>query len=273
MNTVIVSKAIYPLLVALVLMSAPTARSEPEPVQLAAAPNRCSAPRDAGEATRCADWARQIMDATVFLRFALRHSWEDDHREVELITSHGTILNSTTLLTHDHYDSLFDPDCTVASLEVIGVRSSLNLVAEDADDAEMLDYLVGQLRPDPAGSRYQTRLLRFAMPLFEKPTGLSFGSFTSAPSYRTLSGWGELAEVNWTKSQGNARVQWVRPLYSGIQGTTLALVAGKAVAYGASGGGVFRVTPSGIEHLGNVWGTWEDNDTSIIALNQAAVFW
>jgi hypothetical protein len=233
----------------------------------------CNAARDADEVERCAGWQRQIMDATVFLRFALRHSWENDRREVELITSHATILSSTTLLTHDHYDSLFDPDCTVASLDVVGARTSLNLVAEDADDAEVLDYLVGQLRPDPAGSRYQTRLLRFPMPLFTPPTGISFGSFTSAPSSRTLSGWGELAEVNWTKSQGNARVQWVRPLYSGIQGTTLALVAGKAVAYGASGGGVFRVTPSGIEHLGNVWGTWKDDDTSIIALNQAAVFW
>jgi hypothetical protein len=226
----------------------------------------CSRPQNDTESRLCADWERRILDATVCLRLMLRCGWQSGQPESEVVTSHATILDSETLLTHDHYDIPADPDCTVVALQVAGAYGSLHFAT---NDPELLDELTSRLRSDPAGTRSQARLVRFPMPLFTQPTDLGFESFTSPPPQRVLTGWGELAEVNWEKSRGPARVQWVRPLYAGVQGAALGLVLGKAVGSGTSGGGVFRVTPAGgIVHVGNVWGTWQDDDTSIVALNQ-----
>jgi hypothetical protein len=50
------------------------------------------------------------------------------------------------------------------------------------------------------------------------------------------------------------------------------LVVDRSIEIGASGGGLFRITPVGLVHVGNTWGTWRDDGLSIVALNQAAVF-
>jgi hypothetical protein len=225
----------------------------------------CSRPHDDTEGRLCADLERRILDATVYLRFTLRCGRQSRQPESEVATSHATILDDRTLLTHDHFDAP-DADCTVVALQVVNAHSNLHFAT---NDPALLGDMAPQLRSDPARPRRQALLVRFPMPLFTQPTDLGFESFTRPPPQRVLTGWGEVAEVNWEKSRGSVRVQWVRPLYAGVQGAALGLVLGRAVGLGTSGGGVFRVTPSGgIVHVGNVWGTWQDDGTSIVALNQ-----
>jgi hypothetical protein len=67
------------------------------------------------------------------------------------------------------------------------------------------------------------------------------------------------------------RIQWVRPLYTEVQAQAFGLVLDQAVYHGASGGGVFRYAAGQVVHIGNVWGTWEEDHRSLVALNRAEV--
>ncbi|MCU0503219.1 MAG: hypothetical protein MUC51_15965 [Anaerolineae bacterium] len=265
MNAATISKVLSLLLVALILTSSGAVRAEPRANQWTTEPISCGVPRDAEEAERCADWQRQIMEATVFLRFSLRCGWKGDRSGSALVASHATIVDSRTLLTHDHFDSLVDPNCTVVALEVAGARNGLYF---EIEDVALLGDLVEQMRQDATGSHRQAQLVAFPTSLFASTTPVEFASFEDPLTEETLAGWGELAEVNWAWFRGSTRVQWVHPLRVEERGEALGLVVDRAVEIGASGGGVFRITPEGIAHVGNVWGTWKEDDTSIVALNQ-----
>jgi hypothetical protein len=228
---------------------------------------RCSAPRNDFERSQCAAIERQILDATVFLRFTLHCGRNGDRSQVALVPSHATAMDGQTLLTHDHYLPLSDPSCDASSLEVSTARGAL--IAE-ITDATVLAELARQLRPGPAGSSCQTRVVRFPDPLFAGVLPLSFEQIHVAISSSEPEQWGELAEIDWVPFPNTTKVHWVRSLRIERRGAALGLVVDRAVEVGASGGGVFRVTPGGLVHVGNIWGTWQDDDTSIVALNQAA---
>ncbi|MCU0504003.1 MAG: hypothetical protein MUC51_19980 [Anaerolineae bacterium] len=266
MNAATISKGLSLLLMAWILTSSGAVRAEPGANQWATDAISCGMPRDAEEAEQCAGWERRILDATVYLRLRLRCGEQSDLPESEVVISHATILDNETLLTHDHYDILVDPDCQTVALQA----TSANGLYFATNDHALLEDLAVQLRSEPDDTHYQARLVRFPTPLFTPSAALTFETFTSLPSRRTLSNWGELAEVNWDKSLGTTRVQWTHPLHAGTQGSALGLVLEKPVGFGASGGGVFRITPDGVTHVGNIWGTWQEDGTSIVALNPAA---
>jgi len=225
----------------------------------------CRAPRDAAERVQCAGLERRILAATIFLRFTLHCGHNGDRSQVALIPSHATILDSRTLLTHNHFYPLADPDCAAVALELAQATGARLAVIEDA---ATLTGLVAQLRPNPVGSSNQTRLVHFPMPLFTPAPALTFEAIDRAASRAIFGYSGELAEINWEAFPNATRVQWVRPVALERRGDALGLVVDQAVEIGASGGGLFRVTPAGLVHVGNIWGTWREDDTSIIALNQ-----
>jgi hypothetical protein len=221
----------------------------------------CSAPRDEEERLRCAALERQILDATVFIRFTL---YCGDGSHVALIPSHATIVDSRTLLTHDHYYPLSDPTCVVASLEV---ETASGKRLAQIEEKAALDDLAQQLRPGSSGSS-QTRSVRFPTPLFTPVPTLAFEVTDRASSPATFVYSGELAEINWESFPKATRVQWVRPIALERRGKALGILVDTPIEIGASGGGVFRVTPGGLVHVGNVWGPWQEDGTSIVALNQ-----
>lgn len=231
--------------------------------ETAAAPTSCSAPRDDEELRLCAAWERRILDATVLLDFTIRCG----DKGVPHVPSHATVVDERTLLTHDHFDPLADPQCIVASLEIANARGERRPLITDAT---LLENLAQQLCHNDVGHSHQTRLLRFPAPLFTPVPDLGFERFDDPPKHDAIMTWGEVAEVDWRWLPGTTRVQWVKPLWIEQRGAALGLVVDRAVEVGASGGGVFRVTPGGLVHVGNIWGTWRDDDTSIVALNQAA---
>ncbi len=228
----------------------------------------CSAPANEAERAQCAMLERQILDATVFLRFTLHCGPSGDQSAVALVPSHATILDSHTLLTHDHYFPLSDPTCVVTSLEV---ATALGEPLAELEDAVVLGDVARQLRSDPPGGGNQTRVVRFLTPLFTPVPDLTFETADRAVSSATFLYSGELAEINWESFPRATRVEWVRPVALERRGAALGLVVNRSVEIGASGGGAFRVTPTGLVHIGNIWGTWRDDDTSIVALNLAGV--
>ncbi len=230
----------------------------------------CSAPRNEVERRQCAALERRILDATVFLRFTLHCGHNGDRSQVALVPSHATIMDNRTLLTHDHYYPLSDPNCDVVALEVAKVSGEL---LTEIEDAATLEALARQLRPDPAGSGNQIRVVRFRTLLFTPAPELAFETTNRAASNATFQYSGELAEINWESFPRATRVEWVRPVALERRGSALGLVVDQAVEIGASGGGVFSITSEGITHVGNIWGTWKDDNTSIVALNQAGVLW
>jgi hypothetical protein len=230
----------------------------------------CSAPRNEEERWQCAVSERRILDATVFLRFTLHCGHNGDRSQVALVPSHATIIDSRTLLTHDHYYPLSDPHCNVVALEVAKVSGEM---LGEIEDAAALEALARQLRPNPAGNGAQIRMIRFQTPLFTHVPQLTFEATNRLTSHAAFEYTGELAEINWESFPKATRVQWVRPVALERRGSALGLVVDQAVEIGASGGGVFRITPDGISHVGNIWGTWKDDNTSIVALNQAVAPW
>jgi hypothetical protein len=211
---------------------------------------------------------RRILAATVFLRFTLHCGHNGDRSQVALIPSHATIVDSRTLLTHDHFYPLADSNCETVALEV--AQATGEKLAE-IEDAATLAELARQLRPDPAWNGDQVRMVHFHASLFTPVPELSFEAKERSASEATFTYLGELAQINWESFPLVTWVQWVRPVAVERRGDALGLVVDRAVEIGASGGGVFRVTPAGgIVHVGNIWGTWQDDGTSIVALNQAA---
>lgn len=223
----------------------------------------CRVPRDEAERAQCAEWERRILDGTVFMDFSLQCG----DRGMPHVPTHATIVDERTLLTHDHFDPLADPRCAVATLEIASLRGDLHLILKEA---AVLAELARQLHPAEFSRSSQSRLLSFPSPLFTPTSGLSFASFAALPAADTPAAWGEMAVINWQGLLGTTRIQWLRPLWFEPRGGALGLVVDAAVEVGASGGGAFRVTPSGIAHVGNTWGTWREDDTTIIALNPAA---
>jgi hypothetical protein len=167
-------------------------------------------------------------------------------------------------LTHDHFYPLSDPACVVTALEV--ATTGGEMLAE-IEDAAVLADVAQQLRPDPTGSGNQTRVARFPASLFTPVPDLTFETVDRTAARAAFAYTGELAEINWESYPQATRVQWVRPVALERRGPALGLVVDRAVEVGASGGGVFRITPAGLAHVGNIWGTWHDDDTSIVALN------
>ena len=214
---------------------------------------RCSAPGSVAERMQCADWERKVLDATVFLRFTLHCGPAGDRSSVALVPSHATIVDSRTLLTHDHFYPLSDPACVVTTLELATARGVM--LAEIAD-ATILADVTEQLRPDRGGNSRQTRLARFPVPFFTPVPGLTFETMDRTAAPVTFADTGELAEINWESYPQATRVQWVRPVALERRGPALGLVVDRAVEVGASGGGVFRVTPARTgprgQHLGHV---------------------
>ena len=239
--------------------------AQPEVAAGAPVALRCSAPGNAAERMQCADLERKALDATVFLRFTLHCGPANNRSSVALVPSHATIVDSRTLLTHDHFYPLSDPACVVTALELATARG---VVLAEIADAAILADVAGQLQPDRGGNSRQTRLARFGAPLFTPVPDLSFEMVDRTGSRTAFADTGELAEINWESYPQATRVQWARPVALERRGDALGLVVDRAAEVGASGGGVFRITPTGIAHVGNIWGTWHDDDTSIVALNQ-----
>jgi len=228
----------------------------------------CRAPGTPEQQMNCAALEGQVLDATVFVRFTM-HCGQDGHRSGRaLVTSHATVIDSRTLLTHDHFARLNDPNCDARSLEIIGARAGL--LAEIVDPTP-LDDLVRQLRPGRNDEGTQARTVTFPTELFAPSPALVFERFDSLPDEEVLAGWGELAQVNWHPYPRQTYVQWVKPTATEMRGDAYGLIVGKQVEIGASGGGVFRVAAGRLYHVGNVWATWQDNDASLVALNQLVV--
>ncbi len=229
----------------------------------AAAPVSCRAPADEAARKYCAALEEQVLDATVFLCFRVACGSRANQGQT-LVHSHATVVDEQTVLTHDHYGWTNNPKCR---LEALVVYSGRGMRLAEYEDPETLGALVAGLRPDPAGSRYHSRLLTFPEPLFVA-ANVTYDRVDGEPGADVLAGWGELAEVNWTSYPQQTYVQWVKPARLEVRGEALALFVQQPVKVGASGGGVFRVVNGQLHHVGNVWATRLREGTSVVALNQ-----
>ena len=219
--------------------------------------------RTDGRALRSA--RRQILDTTVYFRFTLDCAASG---EVFYLSVACTVMDEQTVLTHDHYTDFDEPGCAIVAMEVFtGRGKSLTKYRDPAQ----LDDMLRRLRRDGDGSRTQARKVAFPLPLFTDLHAAVFESFASLPADNALTEWGEVAEINGEPFPWETRIQWVRPLSTEAQGQALGLVLDQAVYHGASGGGVFRYAAGQLVHIGNVWGTWEEDHRSLVALNRAEV--
>jgi hypothetical protein len=225
----------------------------------------CRAPADEQMAAFCAALERQILDTTVHFRFTLDCPAS---REVFYLSSRATVMDERTVLTHDHFTDFDEPGCAIVALEIFTGRGKS--LAKFRDPAG-LDEMLRRLRRDGDGSRFQARKVAFILPLFAELHTASFESFASLPADNVLTDWGEVAEINGEPFPWETRIQWVQPLYTEAQGQALGLVLDQAVYHGASGGGVYRYVAGRLVHIGNVWGTWEEDHRSLVALNRAEV--
>jgi hypothetical protein len=225
----------------------------------------CRAPADKQMVAFCAALERQILDATVYFRFTLDCIAS---REVFYLSSRATVMDERTVLTHDHYTDFDEPGCAIVALEVFTGRGK-SLVK--FQDPAQLDEMLRRLRPDSNGSRFQARRVAFPLPIFADLHAAVFESFASLPADIALAEWGEVAEINGEPFPWETRIQWVRPLYTEAQGQALGLVLDQAVYHGASGGGVYRYVAGRLYLIGNVWGTWEEDHRSLVALSRAEV--
>ncbi len=236
-----------------------TARTEVSPAF------SCRAPADEQMAALCAALERQILDTTVYFRFTLDCPASG---RSSISRRRATVMDEQTVLTHDHYTDFDEPGCAIAAMEVFtGRGKSLTKYRDPAQ----LDDMLRRLRRDGDGSRTQARKVAFPLPLFADLTPAVFESFASLPVDIALADWGEVAEINGEPFPWETRIQWVRPLSTEAQGQALGLVLDQAVYHGASGGGVYRYTAGQLVHIGNVWGTWEEDHRSLVALNRAEV--
>ncbi len=225
----------------------------------------CRTPADEQMAALCAALERQILDTTVYFRFTLDCAASG---EVFYLSSRATVMDERTVLTHDHYTDFDEPGCAIVAMEVFtGRGKSLTKYRDPAQ----LDDMLRRLRRDGDGSRTQARKVAFPLPLFTDLHAAVFESFASLPADNALTDWGEVAEINGEPFPWETRIQWVQPLYTEAQGQALGLVLDRAVYHGASGGGVFRYTAGQLVHIGNVWGTWEEDHRSLVALNRVEV--
>ncbi len=229
----------------------------------AAAPVTCRAPADEAARKYCAELEEQVLDATVFLCFRVACGNRAGQGQT-VVHSHATVVDERTVLTHDHYGWTNNPQCRLVALVVYSGRGAR---LTEYEDPETLDAVVAGLRPDPAGSHYQSRTLTFPEPLFGV-ANVTYDRVDGEPAADVLAGWGELAEVNWTSYPQQTYVQWVKPSKVEVRGEALALFVQKPVKVGASGGGVFRVVDGRLHHVGNVWATRLQEGTSVVALNQ-----
>ncbi|MCU0500788.1 MAG: hypothetical protein MUC51_03310 [Anaerolineae bacterium] len=241
------------------LPSQATARTEVSPAF------SCRTPADEQMAATCAALERQILDATVYLRFTLDCPASG---EVFHLSSRATVMDERTVLTHDHFKDVDEPGCVIIALEVFSGRGKALVKHQDR---AQVDQMLRRLRPDSHGSRFQARKVVFSQPLFSGLTPAVFESFAALPTDIALTEWGEVAEINGEPFPRETRIQWVRPLYTEVQAQAFGLVLDQAVYHGASGGGVFRYAAGQIVHIGNVWGTWEEDHRSLVALNRAEV--
>jgi hypothetical protein len=236
-----------------------TARTEVSPAF------SCRAPAGEQMAALCAALERQILDTTVYFRFTLDCPASG---EVFYLSSRATVIDERTVLTHDHYTDFDEPGCAIVAMEVFtGRGKSLTKFRDSAQ----LDDMLRRLRRDGDGSRTQVRKVAFPLPLFTDLHAAVFESFASLPADSALTEWGEVAEINGEPFPWETRIQWVRPLSTEAQGQALGLVLDRAVYHGASGGGVYRYAAGQLIHIGNVWGTWEEDHRSLVALNRAEV--
>lgn len=226
----------------------------------------CSAPADAAERTHCAALEKEVLDATIYMLFRLSCGQHGADSGQSLVMSHATVVDERTVLTHNHYGWLDKSQCVLTALHVFASRGEQ--LAQIKDPAQ-LDDLVSQLRPNLDGSRGQALTVTFPESLFV-PSRIVIERFASQPGDDALTGWGELAEINWRTYPRETYVQWVNPATIELREQALGLVVQKAVQVGASGGGVFRIVNGQIHHIGNVWATRQQNDTSIVALNLTA---
>jgi hypothetical protein len=225
----------------------------------------CRAPADEQMAAFCAALERQILDATVYLRFTLDCPASG---EVLYLSSRATVMDERTVLTHNHYTDFDEPGCAIVAMEVFtGRGKSLAKLQDPAGLDEMLRWL----RHDGDDSSTQARKVAFPQPLFAALNPAVFESFASLPADNVLTDWGEVAEINGEPFPWETRIQWVRPLYTEAQGHALGLILDRDVHHGASGGGVYRYAGGQLVHIGNVWGTWEEDHRSLVALNRAEV--
>lgn len=230
----------------------------------AISPLSCSAPASEAERAQCAALEAQILDATVLIYLTMSCGQHGAGSGQTLVVSHGAIVDSRTVLTHDHYSALDRSACTLAGLDVYSGHGER--LAAIADPAQ-LDDLARQLRPDPNDSSDQARTLILPAPVLTAPA-LVIERYDGQPDAATLTGWGELAQIDWQTYPRRTYVQWVKPVTVEQRGRALALIVAKTVKLGASGGGVYRIEDGRIRHIGNVWATRLTEDSSVVALNQ-----
>lgn len=223
----------------------------------------CSAPSDLATAATCAEYAGTILDATVLIRLVSRCAdqsgslkwWHD---------SHATILDDRTLVSHSHYLILDDASCR---LRAIMLYNSAGRIIEILADPALLASIERQLRPRDSSCRGESCTLRFPRPYFTPPTNVRFACPQCEGISAELANLPEVAVINWKGYPGSTYVQWTRPRGLSTRGGVPVLEVTSDIRKGASGGGAWVVTPTGMMHIGNCWRRAVNGARSVVALN------
>ena len=200
----------------------------------------CGAPEDGHEGRLCAEMEQEILDSTILLSMVFTAYYCDDwdcyYLEVGG-TFHGTILDDSTLLTHDHFEELAN--------EKYGLSLTSNEFWEIFSMTNLSLFDTGGNRIPFSGTIDITRFPDQETSLFAFGKDIFKGKNEATPanlSYTQPSKGSEVAVINWTGELGSTRVDWATTQEDAsltVSGKTHVVVHDAFLRNGSSGGGVY----------------------------------
>lgn len=214
----------------------------------------CGAPEDGHEGRLCAELEREILDSTLVINatFSANYCDDSDCYYLEFSgTSHATILDDNTLLTHDHFEKIANDKfgLKLTSGEFREIFSLKDITLYDTDGNHIA--YTGSVTTDIYSIK-ETSLMTFESDIF-------VGKNKAVPSNSLPALGSEIAVINWAGELGSTRVDWVitedDPLTVFHQSSrvTSVITHDGTVKSGASGGGVYFKGYL----VGNNWGEYE----------------
>lgn len=227
----------------------------------------CASPQGDEAKAMCAAYTQAILDTTVLLRMVSQCTGRPEGMEW-WFDSHATILDSRTVLTHNHYRILGDERCVLKTLRLYTPEGK---IITEIKDAAALKSVTAQLNPKLANCPLETCVLRLDQPYLRPSSALQVMTLEQEGAAERVAGMAEIAEINWKGYPGSTYVQWTRPVRLARRGNVRVLELSTCIKQGASGGGAYIRTPNALILVGNGWLTKVDVEGSVVALNPTEV--
>ncbi|MDA0242266.1 MAG: RHS repeat-associated core domain-containing protein [Chloroflexi bacterium] len=211
----------------------------------------CKDPIDSFEGKTCSKAVQDILKATVTILTTYELILPHGAVVRQTVASHATIMDDSTVLTHNHYGETID--------------SSYQPIYHDAYDANGTFLARTHNQLQEVGD--ETTTLAFSAGTFSAPF-VDFQEF-SGNSFPALSNGDEVAIIDWQKPVvGSTKVVWTTVAYARARsGDVKVLVVDYLVERGASGGGLYMMQNGNPIHIGNTWFISVLSNTTNVAIN------